>query len=141
MFPNTQSVFSHNLTQLWPGTDWTEVLRYKSQMRRMKAKVVCPEYKRIVYIWSFIIQLLLLLLQDQDQVSPKIHSKADLSKNVGKHVKNNILANTMFLETPALEWKFMEIFLPTLKIQYIFWWHFLYLSLFVSVTFTSLEWS
>ena len=62
MFPNTQSVCSHNLTQPWPGTDWTEVIQYRSQMSRMKAKGGCPEYKRNVYICSFILQLLLLLL-------------------------------------------------------------------------------
>ena len=60
--PKMQSVCSHNLIPPWPGTDWTEVIKYKSQMSRMKAKVGCPEYKRIVYMWSFILQLLLLLL-------------------------------------------------------------------------------
>ena len=66
----------------------------------------------------------------EDKVSPKIHSKAGASKNislklhskagVGKNVKMDIFADIMFLETPALECKFMEILLPTLEIQYIF---------------------
>ena len=62
----------------------------------------------------------------EDQVSPKIHSKADVSKNislklhskasVGKNVKVDIFAHTMFLEKPALECKFKEIILTTLEI-------------------------
>ena len=66
----------------------------------------------------------------EDQVSPKILSKAGVCKNislklhskagVGKNVKINIFPDTTFLESPALECKIMEIFLPTLEIQYIF---------------------
>ena len=47
----------------------------------------------------------------EDQVSPKIHSKAGVYKSislklhskagVGKNVKMDIFADTMFLETPA----------------------------------------
>ena len=66
----------------------------------------------------------------EDQVLPKKHSKAGVGQNsslkllsksgVGEHLKMDIYANTTFLEKHALECKFMEIFLPTLYIQYIF---------------------
>jgi hypothetical protein len=61
----------------------------------------------------------------EDQVSPKIHSQAGVSKNIslklhsnkgfGKNVKVDIFAHTMFLETFALESKFREIVLTTLE--------------------------
>ena len=38
------SVCSYNLTRPWPGTDWNNVIQYKSQMSWIKAKVVYPAY-------------------------------------------------------------------------------------------------
>ena len=45
-------------------------------------------------------------------MSLKLHPKA----GVGKNVKVDIFANTMFFDTPALGCKFIEIFLTTLEI-------------------------
>ena len=62
----------------------------------------------------------------EDKVLPKIHSKADVCRNISMEIhyrrclQKYILADTTFLETPALECNFIPIFLQTLEIKYIF---------------------